>query len=129
MSDDDVVFDASALLAYLLNERGSEALLFVVQRAVIGTVNLAEVRAKLLDIGGDAPITADMVLRDIRRVEPFTEEDAMTTADLRRTTSHAGLSLGDRACLALALRLGAEVYTADNAWSRVSVGCQIHMVR
>jgi ribonuclease VapC len=129
VENDDVVFDASALLAYILNETGFESLLFVIQRAVISTVNLAEVRTKLLDLGDRTSAMVDIAVQDIRRVDPFTEEDAIATANLRTITSHAGLSLGDRACLALALSLGVDVYTADRAWSNVDVGCQIHLIR
>jgi ribonuclease VapC len=53
------------------------------------------------------------LLNLLARVEPFTESQAWMAADLRLATKHAGLSLGDRACLALALEIGAEVYTAD----------------
>ena len=65
----------------------------------------------------------------IRRIEPFTASQARLAADLRPTTSHAGLSLGDRACLALAIELGAEVYTADRQWAKVQVACKIHLIR
>ena len=129
MENDDVVFDSSALLAYILNETGFESLLFVIQRAVISTVNLAEVRTKLIELGDRTPAMVDIAVQDIRRVDPFTEEAAIATANLRTMTSHAGLSLGDRACLALAMSLGVDVYTADRAWSNVNVGCRIHMIR
>lgn len=129
MSNDDIVLDASAILAYLLNEPGAKGILLLLERAVMSTVNLAEVRTRLIDRGGTALASGERVLQLMRRVEPFNEGDAVVAAELRRTTSHAGLSLGDRACLALALRLDAEVYTADQAWNRVNVGCLIHMVR
>ena len=129
MSRDDVVFDSSVLLAYLLNEAGSEILAFVIDRAVMSAVNLAEVRTRLEDLGAKAQASGNLALQLIRRIEPFDEADAVATADLRKKTSFAGLSLGDRACLALALKLGADVYTADRHWATVQVGCRIHMIR
>lgn len=129
-SASDVVLDSSVLLAYLQREKGAETVLFLLERAVMSSVNLAEVRTRLIDLGERAVEAAEPVLQLVRRIEPFTEEDALTASSLRKTTSHAGLSLGDRACLALGITLGAEVYTADKVWSKLGdVGCKIHMLR
>jgi PIN domain nuclease of toxin-antitoxin system len=62
-------------------------------------------------------------------VEPFTFAQARVAGELTAKTKSAGLSLGDRACLALALELGAEVYTTDRAWARVDVGCKVNLLR
>ena len=129
-NSDDVVLDSSAVLGYLQQEKGTESTLFLLERAVMSSVNLAEVRTKLIDLGDQALASGEVVLKLIRRIEPFTKEDAIAASSLRKTTSHAGLSLGDRACLALGITLGVEVYTADKAWSRLGdIGCQIHMLR
>jgi PIN domain nuclease of toxin-antitoxin system len=50
-------------------------------------------------------------------------------ADLRRPTSHLGLSLADRACLALALRLGLPIVTADRAWAELELAVQVQTIR
>jgi PIN domain nuclease of toxin-antitoxin system len=126
---DDVVLDSSAVLAFLLNEAGADEILRVIERAVLSAVNLAEIRTKLLDLGEKAQASGDIVLALIRRIEPFTEQDANDAAQLRTATREMGLSLGDRACLALGMQLGAEVYTADRAWSGLEVGCNIHLIR
>jgi len=63
------------------------------------------------------------------RVVPFDGLQARTAARLRSTTRHAGLSLGDRACLALADRLGYPVVTADRVWASLEVGIEIIMIR
>jgi ribonuclease VapC len=117
------VLDASALLAYLRDEPGAE----VVSEAIAGgaavsAVNLAEVLSRVTDRGRDP---AALVVRMTERgllggaiaVESFTTADAVETARLRPLTRKAGLSLGDRACLALARRLEAPALTADLAWS------------
>jgi ribonuclease VapC len=118
-----MVLDASALLAYLRDEPGAE----VVSEAIAGgaavsAVNLAEVLSRVADRGRDP---AALVVRMTERgllggaiaVESFTTADAVETARLRPLTRKAGLSLGDRACLALARRLEAPALTADLAWS------------
>jgi ribonuclease VapC len=84
---------------------------------------------KLLELKplDQAAIEAGITL--IGRIEPLTTRQARMEAELRSRTKQFGLSLGDRACLALALDLGLDVHTADRAWSQVNVGCGIHLVR
>jgi ribonuclease VapC len=62
-------------------------------------------------------------------VEPFTIVDAVLCAKLRPETRHIGLSLGDRACLALAQRLGARALTADQQWTKLNLGIPIEVIR
>lgn len=62
-------------------------------------------------------------------VVPFGEADALASAELRTSTRHAGLSLADRACLALAIRENAPVITADRAWARLDLGLDIQLIR
>jgi ribonuclease VapC len=118
-----VVLDASALLAYLRDEPGAE----VVSEAIAGgtavsAVNLAELLSRVADRGRDPAalverMTEGGLLGGAIAVESFTTADAVETARLRPLTRKAGLSLGDRACLALARRLEAPALTADLAWS------------
>ena len=122
------VIDASTLLAILLSEPTTD-LDALLDRAVISTVNLAEVRTKLIDLGR---LDLEMIganLLGLVRVADFTEQHAMIAAALRPATRHVGLSLGDRACLALAIALKTDVYTADRSWLQVSVGCEVHLIR
>lgn len=126
----EVVLDASVLLAIFKGERFQQEVLSVLEGAVMSATNFAEVLTKLIDLG--MPHTSPRVeamLTLLDRIEPFTEAQAQVAADLRNETRHAGLSLADRACLALALEIDAEVYTADRPWSRVHVGCKIHLIR
>lgn len=129
-----VVLDASALIALLRDEPGADQVaqaldgaassVAEVSTAVISTVNLAEVHQQL---GDELPalIGADGVVRPVA----FSPEDAQAAAALTATTRSAGLSLADRACLALAIRRGEPVLTADRAWATVAVGVEVQLIR
>jgi PIN domain nuclease of toxin-antitoxin system len=124
------VLDASVLLAIFKDERFEQDVLSVLEGAVMSATNYAEVLTRLIDLGislTDPRVEAMFALLD--RIEPFTEAQARVAAELRNETRHAGLSLADRACLALALEINADVYTADRPWSRVDVGCKVHLIR
>lgn len=125
-----IVLDASAVIAWLRRERGAEQVDAAWQdEPVISAVNFAEVLSKVSERGGDVRAAA----RDLRieglRVEPYGDEDAVVTAELRLPTQAQGLSLGDRACLALARRLGVPALTADKRWAHVSAGVTIQVIR
>jgi ribonuclease VapC len=129
------VVDASAVLAYLNRETGAEVVAdLLAEGAIVSAVNFAEVLSR----GADRGVAAERlvarlaevgILEGAISVEPFTAEDASTVADLRLATRHAGLSLGDRACLALARRLEAPAVTCDASWSEVDVGVEIRLIR
>jgi PIN domain nuclease of toxin-antitoxin system len=123
------VLDSSVLIAVFKNELLDEDILDVIEGAVMSAANYAETWTKLHDIGLTDDPRVDTVFSLLSRIEPFTVSQAQLAADLRPSTKHAGLSLGDRACLALALEIGAQVYTADRQWSRVDAGCPIHLIR
>jgi ribonuclease VapC len=135
LEDPTSVVDASALLAYLNDEAGADAVeATLVRGSAISAVNLAEVLSKLAEIGEDP----HEVSEDLRRrglldgklaVFPLTADDAVMIASLHRGTKAHGLSLGDRACLALARRLGVPAVTADRAWSRLKVGVKVEAIR
>jgi ribonuclease VapC len=129
------VLDASALLAYLRAEAGAEVVADALgEGTVISTVNLAEVLSRATDSGADPAqraqeLTDRGVLGAAVTVEPFTQADAVEVARLRPLTRSAGLSLGDRACLALAKRLGERALTADSSWDDVPHGVQVEQIR
>jgi ribonuclease VapC len=105
------------VLAWLRTEPGADVVETYLEAAVISAVNLSEIYQKLAQRGVDA----DRALRQLRtmgiRTGPVTAADAVTAATLWPATRTAGLSLGDRCCLALATRLGAPAITADTAWT------------
>jgi PIN domain nuclease of toxin-antitoxin system len=96
---------------------------------MIGAVNLAEVVGKLVDDGWTEVGARDAIAASATHVIAFDEDAAIDAGLLRPHTRHAGLSLGDRACLALARRLGASVLTADRAWRDLDVGVPIVLIR
>ena len=126
----EVVFDASAILALLQNERGADKLTDeILDRAVASTVNLAEVHSKLVRKGDDPDKAWADVLSSVTAEEPFTSEQARITGSLIATTEKYGLSLGDRSCLALAIALKAPVYTTEQIWRNLKLGIPIHVIR
>ena len=124
-----VVLDASALLAFLQLEPGHETVSNVLAESVISTVNWAEVIGKC--IVGD--VETEGLLEDLRAlglaVVPFSSAEAELAGRLAQPTRALGLSLGDRACLALGLARGDSIYTADRTWRRLRLGVAIKTIR
>jgi ribonuclease VapC len=129
VDEGDIVADASAILAALKNEPFSNVDPRLLVGATVSAVNVCEVLSKLHDDGlNEEQAQAAVAVMDLR-VVPFDGLQARTAARLRSMTRHAGLSLGDRACLALADRLGYPVVTADRVWASLEVGIEIIMIR
>ena len=123
------VLDASAVLALLNREPGHELVAGLLGGAAASAVNLSEVASKLSDKGLDPlSIRPDLLALGLS-VIPFDEALAFDAAALRSSTRHAGLSLGDRACLATAAALGATAVTADREWGRLRLPVKIRVVR
>lgn len=124
-----IVLDASALLAFLFREPGHEAVARVLDRASMSTVNLAEVLARFARDGHDVAKVRQRLESGAIELVPFDAVQAQLCASLLPATRAAGLSLGDRACLALARSRGHEVMTADRAWRDVDAGVVVHIIR
>ena len=125
-----IVLDASALLAVLNREPGAEKLTSqLLSAAISSTVNLAEVQSKLVSRGIKPDEAWEATISPIRESAVFTDEQAKIAGSLIARTSAFGLSLGDRACLALGIALKAPVYTADRSWKNLKLGVRIHLVR
>jgi len=130
VSVNKIVLDASAMLAALNHEPGSEKLTpEMLSNAAGSTVNLAEVHTKLVSRGGDPDEAWEDALSAIHEPVPFNEEQARIAGGLVTQTRALGLSLGDRACLALGLVLNAPVYTTDKSWKTLKLGVRIHVIR
>ena len=126
----EVVMDASAILAIFQGERGSEILTAeIMSSAIVSTVNLAEVQSKLVKNGYTPDEAWENALTLVPEMALFTAEQAKIAGSLIATTQKFGLSLGDRSCLALALSLGAEVYTTEKVWKNLNLGIPIHVIR
>ncbi len=125
----NIVLDASALIAFFKDELGSANVLAAMPGAVISSVNLTEVVTRLIDDG--------FVIEDVRTAIADTSVDtidfdhelAFNAGALREPTRAHGLSLGDRACLALAQRLGVPALTADRKWSGLDIGVEVRLIR
>ena len=125
-----VVLDASSILALLNQERGAADVQAAIHAgATISTVNLSEVIAKLADRGLDEEMIREVVDNLQIVVVPFDEDQANRAGLLRPLTRSLGLSFGDRACLALARTLELPAMTADRAWSDLSVGVTVEVIR
>lgn len=125
-----VVLDASALLAILNQEPGAEELTpELLSAATTSTVNLAEVYGKLVSRGLGPEEAWEAAMSPIRETVAFTPEHARLTGDLVAQTRALGLSLGDRACLALGIALKLPVYTADKSWKKLKASIRIHVIR
>lgn len=126
----EAVLDASALLAYANLEPGLERVREALTAgATISTVNLAEVVTRTIERGWTEAESRSFIVQSLVVPVPFGAEDAYVAGLLRERTRHLGLSLGDRACLAVALRLGAPVLTADRSWAALDIGVEVVLVR
>lgn len=125
-----IVLDASALLAILNREPGAEKLTpQLLSAAISSTVNLAEVQSKLVSRGIKPDEAWAATISPIREAAIFTDQHAKIAGSLVDQTNAFGLSLGDRACLALGIALKAPIYTADRSWKNLKLGIRIHVVR
>jgi len=125
-----VVLDASALLAVLNQEPGSEKLTpELLSAAATSTVNLAEVHGKLVSQGLSPDDAWEATRSSVGDAVLFTAEHARLAGGLVAITRRLGLSLGDRACLALGLDPKLPVYTADKSWKKLKAGVLIQVIR
>jgi ribonuclease VapC len=125
----EAVIDASALLALLNDEPGADVVAEALQQGVISAVNLSEVVAKLCDAGMPEKAIHQALQPLGIEIVPFDEDQAYQAGLLRASTQDFGISLGDRACLSLAKKLGIDALTADRAWTELSIGVTIKVIR
>lgn len=124
-----IVLDASALLCLLNDEPGADRVAEVLTRSLIGATNLAEVVSKLRERGLSLDEVKEALGGLHLDVRPLTPGQAMLIGNLRPATRPLGLSLGDRACLALAIELDAEIYTTDAALTKADVAITATNIR
>lgn len=101
----------------------------MIGRAVLSAVNAAEVQGKLVKLGIEHKAAWDVVTGTVQEVIAFDARQAEIAGNLLSQTSSRGLSLGDRACLALGKVLQLPVHTADRAWTDLRVGVEINVIR
>ncbi len=126
----EAVIDASALLAFLKGEDAAlNKLEEILPRAIISSVNFCEVATILRGLGMPDAAIEEAVEETVNKIIPFDASQAMRAAYLREHTKPYGLSLGDRACLALGLTYNLPVYTADRIWKEIKIDVPIKLIR
>ena len=132
----EAVLDASAVLAFLRNEPGVDRVAQELENgAYISAVNWAEALSKVFELGIDcekliSTLKIQGIIGGALIVVPVTEDDALPIGRLRLITKKDGLSLGDRACLALASKMKARAITADRNWQNIkSATVKIEFIR
>lgn len=129
MSATGIVLDASAVLAFVLDEDGGRRVQGNATGASISAVNWAEVVEKAIESGVDESSMRRIFEGMGTAVVPVDAEQAEFAAHLREPTRSLGLSLADRLCFALAASRGSAVVTADRAWASVDVGVEVRLIR
>jgi ribonuclease VapC len=127
-----VILDSSVILAYLLDEQGREAAeQAIAARGIICSVNLAEVMSRLMRDQADAAASADVLLALPVTVADLDARLAIDAGAMVAQTRPLGLSLGDRACLALAKREKLPALTADRIWLQAGtlIGVEVRLIR
>ena len=125
----EAVLDASAVLVLVQGEAGADRVAACIPGGLISSVNLAEVVGKLADAGMPRE-QVELALASLGlRVVPLSEAAAYEVGMMRPATRAKGLSLGDRACLALGLETGLPVLTADRAWVELDLGAGVEAIR
>lgn len=131
-----IVLDASALLAFLRNEPGAQQVAAALENtAHISIVNWAEVLSKIAELGINCRETIKIleeqgILGQALVIEPVTEEDCINIANLKQSTKKLGLSLGDRTCITLGIRMKARIFTTDKNWQHLNLSnLKIEVIR
>jgi len=125
-----IVFDSSALIALFAKEKGFEVIKQHLKNAIISSVNIAEVYKYCIDVQN---LTEDecndiVNISGVKIIE-FDQKQALTTAQIYPKTKKYGLSLGDRACIALAIEKECSVLTCDKIWEKVHIDVEFIMAR
>lgn len=123
------VLDASAVLAAYFDEPGADQVQATLPGALLSSVNYTEVIGKCLDRGE----ALGAVLRKLAamgfEIIAHDAQLARRAGELRPLTKRLGMSLADRACLALAERERLPALTADRSWKSLNLEIDIRLIR
>jgi len=123
------IIDTSAILAVIFGEPGQEMAARLAREATISTVTLAEIVTKCTEMGVPEHIALDYLQHSNIEVASFDQNLAILTGELYAKAPKGVLSLGDRACIATAIRLGGTAVTADRVWSELDLPCPVEVIR
>lgn len=125
----NIVFDSSAVLALLKMEKGHKMVSDNLDNALISSVNFTEVATVVFRRGFAQEEVLDSLTNSFPNIIDFDKEQSLIAASLDNITKEYGLSLGDRACLALAKHKNLPVITADKIWKEIDLGLDIRLIR
>jgi ribonuclease VapC len=125
----EAVLDASALIAFLRKEPGAEKVAAILTCSCISAVNLAETYGKMVEYGKPLDAIAHEVERLQIPVVPFDAEQAQIAASLWKKTRAVGMSLGDRACISLAMKTSLPAFTTEGDWLKCNLGVDVIKIR
>ena len=130
MKKNNILLDASAIIALVKRETGYEKVDAVLAKCSMSTVNFTEFITSLAR-GNVIPDDIDAIIDNIiPEIIPFSHQLSITAGKLYSKTRSLGLSLGDRACIATAIHFNMEIYTADKAWAKLDIpDLKIHLIR
>ena len=125
------VLDSSAVLALIMWESGSIVVKEIINHSIVSTVNVAEIVAEMnIKLGANPSDAMDAICSLVGEIVPFDLKQATLAGSLKKTTKSLGLSLGDRACIALGVIYNAKIYSADKIWDKIKEpNCQIVIIR
>ena len=124
------ILDSSALLALFNSEKGWEKIEELLPLSIMSTVNIAEVVAELdKKLAVSSIQSKEMIIAAINKIVPLDFDQSIEVGRLRKETKKFGLSLGDRACIALGFTTGYTIYTADKVWANLPLNCNIVLIR
>jgi PIN domain nuclease of toxin-antitoxin system len=125
-----VILDSSALLALINNEEGSSVVEELLGSIIMSSINISEVASILLDSEMDTEQVSKAIEPFIDSIIDFDFEYSILCASLKKSTKHLGLSLGDRACISLGIKLIFPIYTADKLWAELKLeNADIRLIR
>ncbi len=125
-----VILDSSALIALINNETGADVVEPLLGGIVMSALNVSEVAGILMDLGMSNEECKNNIEPYIDVIVPLDAQQSFDIAFLKKSTKHKGLSIGDRACIALGIKMQLPIYTADKVWAELDLeGAEIILIR
>ena len=125
-----VILDSSALIALIKNEKGADIVEPLLGKVVMSTLNISEAAGILIDLGMTHEECKSSIEPYIDLIVPVDMEQSFEMAFLKKLTKHKGVSIGDRACIALGIKMALPIYTADKIWGNLGLeGAEIILIR